>query len=201
MRRTFILRRLKADREGATLPEFAMILPTFLILLFGVFDIGQAMYVRSILQGALQDGGRDSGLESGASQISAIDDYVKNQVLPIVGSNATFEVTRNNYQNFTDVGRPEDFTDANNNDAYDSNECFVDENDNGTWDPDVGKDGVGGANDVSYYTVTVTYDRAFPLWKLLGQSEQSTISAATTLRNQPFGKQNARVAKNVCPGA
>ena len=198
MRRAVILRRLAADREGATLPEFAMILPTFLLLLFGVFDIGQGIYAKAILQGALQDAGRDSGLESGSSQLAAIDAHVKEQVGPIVG-NAKFEVTRNNYQNFTDVGRPEDFTDANNNDTYDENECFTDENDNATWDEDVGKDGVGGANDVSYYTVTVTYDRVFPLWKLVNQGGQTTLSGSTTLRNQPFGKQSARVAKNVCP--
>lgn len=193
-----MLRRLATQERGATLIEFAIVAPVFLLLLFGVFDVGQGLYVRSTLQGALQDAGRDAGLESGSTQIAAIDAYVKEQVQP-VAPDATFEVRRSNYQNFTDVGRPEDFTDSNNNDAYDADECFIDENDNQTWDDDVGKSGLGGANDVMTFTVEVTYDRLFPLWRLIGQSQQTTISGTTVLRNQPFGGQAARPKKNVCP--
>lgn len=194
-----MLRPLAVDEGGATLPEFAIVVPTFLLLLVGIFDVGQGLYVRSVLQGALQDAGRNAGLESGATNISEIDDYVKRQVLPIAPG-ATFDINRASYMNFTDVGRPEDFTDSNDNDVYDSNECFVDENGNEAWDDDVGKDGLGGANDVMMFTVDVTYDRIFPLWKLLGQSQEATISGSTILRNQPFGKQTARPKKNVCPG-
>jgi len=195
-----IQRGLGSDDRGATLPEFAFVAPVFILLLVGIFDIGQGIYVRSILQGALQDAGRDAGLETGADQIATIDSYVKAQVLPIAPS-ATFDVKRANYMNFADVGRPEDFTDKNDNGAYDDDECFTDENGNNIWDDDVGKDGLGGANDVVMFTVEVTYDRAFPLWRLIGQREQGTISASTILRNQPFGGQAARPKKNVCPGS
>src|SRR5687768_12624087 len=55
--------RLARSTRGATLPEFAIILPTFLVLLFGIYDVGQTMYAQSVLQGALQDAGRDASLE------------------------------------------------------------------------------------------------------------------------------------------
>jgi hypothetical protein len=41
----------------------------------------------------------------------------------------------------------------------------------------------------------------FPLWKLIGLSDKSTISASTALRNQPYGPQAARTRKKICPAA
>jgi hypothetical protein len=163
--------------------------------------VGQAIYAQSVLQGALQDAGRDAGLESGPSQLAVIDQYVKDQTGPIVFGDPQYTIERKNYKTFSDVGRPEDFTDSNGNDAYDDDECFWDENNSGEWEDDVGKGGVGGANDVSVYTATIEYDRVFPLWKLIGGSDKATISASTTLRNQPYGSQAGRGKTKICPAA
>lgn len=190
---------LLREERGATLPEFALILPTFLLLLVGIFDIGQSIYVRSVLQGAVQQAARNAGLESGLGNLSTIDNYVRSQMEPVAISNANFTFERKNYYTFSDVGRPEDFTDTNDNDVYDPNECFTDENGNSQWDEDVGKSGLGGANDVVLYTATVNYDRIFPLWKLISDDEQMSLSATTVLRNQPFGSQGARKPKQICP--
>ena len=192
-------RAVTADIRGATLPEFGVVLPTFLVLLFGIYDVGQGIYAQSVLQGAIQDAGRDAGLESGSGATAQIDQYVKSQMGPIAITNPNYTIERKNYFEFSKVGQPEVFTDANDNDAYDSDECFVDENANQQWDDDVGKSGVGGANDVQVYTVTVEYDRVFPLWKLIGGDERSTVSASTMLRNQPFGAQATRVSTQICP--
>jgi hypothetical protein len=194
-----LLRPLSRDQRGATLPEFAIVLPSFLVLLFGIYDIGQAIYAQSVLQGAMQDAGRDAGLESGVNEMAKIDLYIREQTGPIVFGNPSYVIERDNYKTFSDVGRPEDFTDSNKNDMYDDTECFWDENASGEWEDDVGKDGVGGANDVAVYTATVEYDRVFPLWKLIGLSDKTTISASTTLRNQPYGPQATRVKKQICP--
>lgn len=194
-------RRLARDARGATITEFAIVLPAFLVLLFGIYDAGQLVYAQSVLQGALQDAGRDAGLESGSQQLQLIDKYVKDQTRPIVFGDPKYTIARDNYKTFSDVGRPEDFEDkVPKNGKYDSNECFWDENNSGDWEGDVGKDGIGGANDVSVYTVTIEYDRVFPLWKLIGLSERATISSSTTLRNQPYGPQATRTKKKICPG-
>ena len=47
---------LAGDARGATLPEFGFVLPIFLLLLFGIFDVGQQIYVQSVLQGLMQCG-------------------------------------------------------------------------------------------------------------------------------------------------
>jgi len=191
-------RRLARNLRGATATEFALIAPVFLLLLFGIFDIGHSIYVQSVLQGAVQQAGRNSGLESGETNRTAIDNFVEAQINP-VAPQASYSFTRSNYSTFSDVGRPEDFVDANDNGSYDNGECFTDENGNGQWDDDVGAAGLGGADDVVLYTVKLTYPHLFPLWALIGLSRTSTASASTTLRNQPFGTQDVRQKEQICP--
>lgn len=192
------LARLPRDREGATVVEFALIAPVFLMLMFGVLELGHMAYVQTILQGAVQDAGRDAGLESGKEGMSAIDNRVRAQVRNIV-PNGTISVARKNYQSFFDVAKPEDFTDANSNGQYDSGECFMDANGNGGWDADRSKDGQGGADDVVVYTATLTYDHIVPIWKMLGWDKETELTATTTLRNQPFADQETRAETQICP--
>ena len=192
------LHRLRQNSEGATIVEFAIVAPVFLLLLIGSFDLGHTLYVRSALQGALQDAGRGSGLEGGVDNQQAIDDYVAAQVMA-VAPKARLTFDRRNYAEFSDVGTPEDFVDANNIGVYDEGECFTDENGNGQWDSDVGAEGQGGADDVVVYRVDVAFERSFPLWKMLGLGHEAQLSATTTLRNQPFGTQEARTSETICP--
>ena len=178
------------DERGVTIIEFAIVAPVMLLMLMGFFDLAHTAYARSVLQGAMQMAARNSTLESGLTSQTAIDDYVKNQVKVITGSNATFVSTRLSYTDFTSVGKPENFTDTNGNGQYDVGECFEDVNGNGQWDSDLGKTGQGGADDAVLYTMSVTYKRMFPMATMLGWSANQTITASTVLRNQPYGSQS-----------
>ncbi len=197
--------RLARDVRGSSMIEFALVAPIFFMFLFGIFDVAYAGYTRSVLEGAMEAAARNSGLEAGATSTSAIDSYVRNAVNGVNGG-ATVTFERLNYRDFSDVGTPEDFTDANGNAAYDANECFTDANANGVWDSDVGATGLGGADDVVAYTATVEYDSIFPAWKLLNlhnknnyfQARQELVTT-TVLRNQPFANQSARPTTLVCP--
>lgn len=191
-------RSLARDSRGAALPEFAIVAPTFLVLLFGAFDFGQGIYVQGILQSAVQDAGRDSGLESGADKLAAIDAAVKRRVAP-VAPGFVLVSSRRNYHSFNDVHLPEDFADANDNGVYDPSECFTDKNGNGIWDADRGAGGQGGADDVVVYTAKLTYPRIVPLWKFLGWDPTNTVSATTILRNQPYSDQSVRAEGQLCP--
>ena len=57
------LRTLKRDARVVTIVEFAIICPVLFTFIFGVLDIGHDLYMRSVLQGVVQDAGRDAGLE------------------------------------------------------------------------------------------------------------------------------------------
>lgn len=190
-------RRLIGETRGAAAVEFALAVPILLTLLLGALEVGLNLYLRSVLEGALLMAGRSSSLQAAQAGQAAIDASVESQIHAILPS-ASVTFSRRNYVAFSDRGRPEDFTDANANDAYDPGECFTDENDNGQWDTDVGKAGQGGANDVVLYTASVDYRSVLPDFSTLGMAGLRTISASTTLRNQPFSVQTARVSHRIC---
>ena len=197
MRALGFIRAAGRDRRGVTVTEFGLIAPTFLIMLLGVFDLGYTVYARAILDGAVQKAGRDAALESGITNVAALDAKVKENLGPLAGD-ATFTYTRRNYRDFAKVGLPEDLDDKNNNGNRDPGECFTDENGNRSWDRDLGKDGIGGARDVVMYTVLMSFDRKFPLYRLIGMDSRATIKSATVLRNQPYASQNAATTEVIC---
>ena len=192
------LRRIPADRAGAALVEFALIIPVVLMLLLGTMEFGLNVYMRAVLEGAMQQAGRNSGLQSSQSDQSAIDTFVRDRVQAILPS-ATVTFARQNYQTFSNVNKPEDFTDSNGNGVHDSTECFQDANGNGTWDADLGRTGIGGANDVVEYSATVSYASFIPGAASLHLSPTTTIKATTMLRNQPFATQPSWSTVQVCP--
>lgn len=189
--------RAKRDKRGVTAVEFGLIAPTFIMLLLGVFDMGYNVYARAILDGAVQKAGRDSALETGTAQTAVLDSKVKENLGPLAGD-AKFTYERRNYRDFAKVGLPEDLDDKNNNGTRDPGECFTDENNNGSWDQDLGKTGVGGARDVVLYTVRMTYQRKFPLYNLIGIDKETSIASATVLRNQPYGDQASETKEVIC---
>ena len=49
---------LGGSRRGQSLVEFALVVPLFFLLLFGIIDIGRVMFVQMTLQHALREAGR-----------------------------------------------------------------------------------------------------------------------------------------------
>lgn len=195
------LRRLGIARNdrGTTIVEFAVVAPVLLLIIIGGMEIGHIGYIRGITQAALQVAARDSGLESGTGFQKTIDARVRAHIHTVIPK-ARIDIDRRSYSNFTNVGTPEDFNDSNANGRYDAHECFTDMNGNGRWDTDRGRaNDQGSADEVVLYTVSVTYDKVFPLWKLIGQPKTNVISAKTTLRNQPYGVQATRSGSRICP--
>ncbi|HEX5183141.1 MAG TPA: TadE/TadG family type IV pilus assembly protein [Allosphingosinicella sp.] len=190
--------RIVRDESAVTIIEFGIVAPVMLLMLMGFFDLAHTEYSRSVLQGAMQMAARSSTLESGLSSSAAIDTAVENQVKRVVGSAATFTVSRLSYTDFGDVGKPEPYTDTNGNGQYDRGECYEDDNGNGQWDSDMGAAGQGGADDAVLYTVTASYKRMFPMARLLGWPANQTITASTVLRNQPYDSQSNSAPPTIC---
>ena len=188
-----LLRRLRGDSKGVTLVEFAFVGPVLVLMIMGLFDIAHTQYSASVLNGAMQKAARDLTLESAQSQQVNIDARVTKQVRSVMPTNATVTLQKQSHFDFSDVDLPEEFTDQNADGRCNNNEPYVDNNDNGSWDADRGKDGIGGARDVVVYTAIVTYPRMFPMFGLAGLPQDVTIRASTVLRNQPFDEQNDRV--------
>lgn len=181
------LRRLGADDSGITIVEFALIAPTFLLLLIGTMDIGQMVYAQSVLNGAVQTAAREASLEGGDTD--AADALVYDRVRHIMPG-VELETSRTSYFDFADIERAEQWNDADDNGICNDGEAYTDENSNGQWDEDVGVSGNGGANDVVIYTVRAAYDPVFKVPFLPKAWESRTLESTAIKKNQPFANQN-----------
>jgi len=174
------------------------------VLLLGAFDISHTLYSRAVLQGIVQKTARDSTLESNTDSAAqtVLDNRVRAQASALA-NNATITITRRYYRDYTSAAtaQAEAWTDTNHNGTCDSGEPYQDSNQNSSWDRDGGNSGQGGAKDATLYTVTMSFPRMFPAAAFIGGSTTTTISAATVLRNQPYGDQGSystAVVRN-CP--
>ena len=172
-------------RKGSVIIEFAILAPVFLLLLLGTFDIGQMVYARSVLHGAVEEAARSSSLET--ADTTAADDKVKAAITPVL-PHASFSSSRLSYYDFSDIGRAGQWNDSDGDGICDNGESYVDENGNGSWDADVGESGNGGAGDVVLYTVRVTYTPVFAV-PFLANHGQRTLEAVAVKKNQPFATQ------------
>ncbi|WP_336918904.1 TadE/TadG family type IV pilus assembly protein [Altererythrobacter lauratis] len=190
------------NNRGVSVVEFALIAPVFVGMLLVVFEFGFAFYAKAVLQGAVEEAARTATMEN--TSWNALSNRVNRQVRNVIpASDAETEISFSldpvYYANYVDINLPEDFEDNNNNNMWDSDECFVDRNGNSTYDTDVGLSGRGGAQDVVTITATLTYVRPFPLWRLFQLDSTQTIRVSTYLRNQPFSAQAAVNNVRICP--
>lgn len=63
--------RFTFTRAGQTLVEFALVLPVFIVMLFGLLDAGRYVYMNSVLSQAAREGARVAAVE--AFWIGSID--------------------------------------------------------------------------------------------------------------------------------
>lgn len=203
MKRSRILAgALRLDSRGATIVEFAFVAPVLILAIIGGLDLGYQAYLQAMLQGALNDVSRTGSLErvnlecSGDDTEEKIECAIKRRT-NIVARNANYEFDIQSYRDFSEYGQGEKLvTDYNSNGQYDTGDCFQDLNENGSFDVVAGRDGVGGADDVVFYRVTVKMPRLLPMDSLLNWSPEYTIGATTAIRNQPYARQ--KVPPTVC---
>jgi len=191
-----LVRRLRRDKRGTALIEFALTAPVFLLLLMGIFDYCWQMYAQQVLQGAVSQSARLSTLEGYSDSQVALDESVLSKVRDVF-KDAQVTFARKAYESYDLVGKPEPLTDKNGNGVWDTGECFEDMNGTGSWESDRGSNGNGGAEDVVLYSASMKFNRILPVWNMLGQSQETTLRAQTVLRNQPYGT-NAATKVVIC---
>ncbi len=198
MRPLPIIRALR-DERGLSTIEFAILAPTLMVMLMATFDLSHTAYVHTVLEGELNKAGRDATLVGGASvsATTSLDNRVRTRVNNVV-SGGTWTFSHKRYPSFTRAGQAENFTDGNNNGVRDAGECFQDENGNLSWDSDGGTNGQGAADDIVVYKAKVVYPRLFPLYGMLGWSQNQTIEGTTVLRNQPYGQGSTYQVTVIC---
>ncbi|MEZ5681381.1 MAG: TadE/TadG family type IV pilus assembly protein [Erythrobacter sp.] len=189
--------RVAGNEEGVTTVEFGLLLLPFLMMLMGGMDLGHQFYIRGVTQGALDDVSRRASVEepkfiaSGNTLEERVENTLKEQINN-VAPKATYTITQRNFFDFNGIGNPERLmTDVNGNGKFDNvdGDCFEDLNENNAYDLDSGRVGLGGANDVAFYSVRVVMPRLFPTAQLLGFSPNIDFTIETAVRNQPYANQ------------
>ena len=66
------------NKDGATAVEFALILPLFILLLFGIIEFGLVLYNKQIITNACREGAR-AGIIARATRLSNIE--IQNEVI------------------------------------------------------------------------------------------------------------------------
>ena len=196
-------KRIAKDSRGATLLEFAFVAPVLLLFLVGATELGYKAYIRSVTNGVLERAARMA--TAGQITDTEIDAFIRDQLTVVASGNDTataVQITKLNYFNFSNVGAGEKITgDTAPLGVYNSTDCYEDRNNNGVFDATSGgASGVGGADDIVFYEVTVTVPRLLPFEGVMSMFNPSIdynnnnanteiVSARTIIRNQPFATQ------------
>lgn len=197
MRRRKPFFALRDDERGVTIVEFAFVAPVLILMLIGGFDLAHQSYVRALMQGALNDAARRAAVEDpvflseGDTTEERVENLIRRNLAP-VAPGAEIQITQRNFFDFTGIGNPEKLMrDEDGDGVYDESDgdCFADLDEDGEYDTDTGREGIGGANDVVFYEASLTMPRLVPLDGFLGVSANYNLRADTAIRNQPFGNQ------------
>jgi hypothetical protein len=172
---------------GKASVEFAPVAPIFLGITLSILEFSGIMFVQTLLEGGARKASR-YGLTGqqpeGVSRDAMILQIVSENSFGIIDVN-DLEMTTLVYENFSEVGQPEPFTDENGNDAYDEGEPYIDVNGNGSWDDDMGAAGLGGPGDVVVYRMSYDWPIMIPLFQPFF-GDHVTLEANIAVRNEPF---------------
>jgi Flp pilus assembly pilin Flp len=189
---------LGRDQRGATIVEFALILPVLCVLMLGTLDLGYRSYVTSIVQGSLHEAARMATV--GGVPTATIEQHVRDRLRDFSGE-ATITTSTRSYADFNGVRTPETITsDTAPTGQYNPGDCYRDENGNNQYDVDRGRTGLGGSEDVVFFEVRMSYPHIVPMANFLGTnwSNDVVITQNTVLRNQPYASRNVAVAPVLC---
>ena len=178
-------------QEGAAAIEYALVLPVFLTMVMGGFEMGRIYMVNASLEGAVSEATRTAmtgNLPEGYDTRSQYIEHIVVSNLENVNISSGVTVSMKVYESFSDIGDPEPYVDENGNGDYDVGECYSDINANATWDSDMGSSGAGGEENIMLMTVDVNlpYMTSYMI-SMMGGKETINLSASTVVRNEPFG--------------
>ena len=189
MRKT--LKHLTRSEKATGALEFAFAVPVVLILVLGTFEFALMSFSNALLEGGLREAAR-----FGISGMDPDDGTREEKIVEIVNSNAAglFTVTAADietlvYEDFSDIGEPEPYTDSNGNSQYDDGEPFTDINCNTEWDEDRGAAGQGMGEDVVLYTIVRQHKTITGIFdKLFEGTGATTMRASVAVKNEPFAR-------------
>jgi len=188
-----LLGRFRRSERGSALVEFALVAPPLFLLVIGMFEVAMLMFIDVSVEGGLKEAAR-WGI---TGQQSTDPDLTREeQIVKIIEANTyglitltDADVTIKVYDSFTDVGKPEPWTDNPPfNGTHDAGEAYTDTNGDGEYSADQGIVGAGTFGDVVQYTVHYSWGMMTPLiGRIMGTDGVIHLSASVVVQNEPNG--------------
>lgn len=174
------------DVTGVTAVEFALIAPTFILMIAAIIEFSLIMYVSGVMEGAITASSR-----FGKTGYVAAGSTRQEQIIASVASRSSglldaqsIKVNTKVYPSFDSISQEEPFIDTNKNGVRDVGEVFTDVNGNGNWDS-AGVVGLGNANDIVLYTIYYPWVIHTPI---IANFFGGTLwlSSRTVVKNEPY---------------
>ncbi|MGB3471975.1 MAG: TadE/TadG family type IV pilus assembly protein [Erythrobacter sp.] len=186
------LKALRADTQGVTIVEFALVAPVMLLFIGGILEIGYVTFARSTLESSILAAARASRVtecpNENAEELAEQLTKRMSVIMSADGAPPTLSV-QSYGQKFGDVGNPEPFDDTDGNGTHSVGESYTDVNGNGEWDADMGQDGhYGTFGEVVEFKASFNVPSLFPWIAQRINSGQNfyTIESVTVIRNEPY---------------
>ncbi|MCH2546672.1 MAG: pilus assembly protein [Alphaproteobacteria bacterium] len=184
------------NNDGATIIEFAIVAPVFILLLFGIIEFSVIMYAKSTMEGATSITsrlGKTGYTEEGITRQEMLTQLLVDRAGGLMDPEE-IEITTLIYENFADIGQPEPLSiDINGNQQYDASDgdAYQDINGNGQWDEDMGEAGLGGAGDIVVYKIHYPWQVKTPVMQNILENENGyfPLNTSIVVRNEPYGAQ------------
>lgn len=183
-----VKKRLLENKEGSALIEFALLMPVFFFLIFGIIEIFTLMLAEGLMESATRQASR-SGLTGYVPDSTTRDEYILQQIRDEVFFVDPEQIKLETliYSNFGDINQAEPYTDENGDGSYDVGEPYTDSNGNGQWDFDMGVAGIGNGGDIVVYRISYDWEFMTPfIGELLFEDGEYKITTSAVVRNEPF---------------
>lgn len=188
-----LLGRFRRSERGTALLEFALVAPPLFLLVIGMFEVAMLMFVDVSVEGGIKEAARwgITGQQSPDPDLTR-----EEQIVEIIEANTyglvdltSADVSVLVYDSFTDVGKPEPWTDdPPYNGVHDAGEAYDDVNGDGEWSEDQGIAGAGTFGEVVQYTVHYTWALMTPLiGDIMSADGVIHLSSSVVVRNEPNG--------------
>lgn len=178
--------------DGTTAIEFALIMPALVVIIMGSIELSLFFFVQTALEGAtfsVSRLGKTGFVADGYTR----EETIKNKLDDWLGfflDTEQLKIEAETYDDFSSVGAPEPFIDANKNGTRDDGENYTDVNGNGQYDLDQGVVSNGNAGDVVVYTVSYPWSLLTPfLAGSLGKDGVVEVQSRFVVKNEPFNDE------------
>lgn len=186
------MRGLFKQDDGVTAVEFALVSGPLIYMMIGIIELSLMFFTQHLMENASFNIARLSKtgyVVAGKTQVETIRDLMNKKTLGLVDP-AKVGIVARAYSNYSAVGKPEPFVDANGNGIYDVGENFTDVNGNEEWDADQGVLAPGQAGQVVVYDVTYPWHMITPLLNnIIGDHGAFTMKTSIIVKNEPYSVQ------------